>query len=82
MFMRRQMMTVALEEGEEGAVGAMAASPLGDPAPSLGPLDTLLPEDVEAMERLRQRLQTHWGLLQTTAALGKEAEGKKGKNLD
>uniref|UniRef100_A0A8C7I5D3 Histone deacetylase 10 n=1 Tax=Oncorhynchus kisutch TaxID=8019 RepID=A0A8C7I5D3_ONCKI len=50
--------------GEEEAVGTTAASLLGDPAPSLGPLGAPLPEDMEAMERLRQRLQTHWGLLQ------------------
>uniref|UniRef100_A0A8C7I292 Histone deacetylase 10 n=1 Tax=Oncorhynchus kisutch TaxID=8019 RepID=A0A8C7I292_ONCKI len=53
-----------LQEGEEEAVGTTAASLLGDPAPSLGPLGAPLPEDMEAMERLRQRLQTHWGLLQ------------------
>uniref|UniRef100_A0A673WSN8 Histone deacetylase domain-containing protein n=1 Tax=Salmo trutta TaxID=8032 RepID=A0A673WSN8_SALTR len=41
--------------------GATAASPLGDPAPSLRPLGTPLPEDVEAMERLRQRLQKTLG---------------------
>uniref|UniRef100_A0A8C7RPJ4 Histone deacetylase 10 n=1 Tax=Oncorhynchus mykiss TaxID=8022 RepID=A0A8C7RPJ4_ONCMY len=49
---------------QEEAVGTTAASLLGDPAPSLGPLGAPLPEDMEAMERLRQRLQTHWGLLQ------------------
>eukprot|EP00063_Salmo_salar_P050451 XP_014025286.1 PREDICTED: histone deacetylase 10-like [Salmo salar] len=65
-----------LQEGEEGDVGATAASPLGDPALSLRPLGTPLPENVEAMERLRQRLQTHWGLLQTADALGKEAKNK------
>uniref|UniRef100_A0A674AWZ8 Histone deacetylase 10 n=1 Tax=Salmo trutta TaxID=8032 RepID=A0A674AWZ8_SALTR len=51
--------------GEKEAVGTTAASLLGDPAPSLGPLGAPLPEDMEAMESLRQRLQTHWGLLQT-----------------
>uniref|UniRef100_A0A674AXL4 Histone deacetylase 10 n=1 Tax=Salmo trutta TaxID=8032 RepID=A0A674AXL4_SALTR len=58
--------TLALiQEGEKEAVGTTAASLLGDPAPSLGPLGAPLPEDMEAMESLRQRLQTHWGLLQT-----------------
>ncbi|CAB1323396.1 unnamed protein product [Coregonus sp. 'balchen'] len=70
-----------LQEGEKEAVGATAASLLGDPAPSLGPLGAPLPEDMEAMERLRQRLQTHWGLLQTAAAKGKEVE-EKGQNQD
>ncbi|XP_013979959.1 polyamine deacetylase HDAC10 isoform X1 [Salmo salar] len=74
--------TLALiQEGEKEAVGTTAASLLGDPAPSLGPLGAPLPEDMEAMERLRQRLQTHWGLLQTEAAKGKEVE-EKGQNQD
>uniref|UniRef100_A0A4W5KZW0 Histone deacetylase 10 n=1 Tax=Hucho hucho TaxID=62062 RepID=A0A4W5KZW0_9TELE len=74
--------TLALiQEGEKEAVGTTAASLLGDPAPSLGPLGAPLPEDMEAMERLRQRLQTHWGLLQTAAAKGKDVE-EKGQNQD
>uniref|UniRef100_A0A3P8XTI7 Histone deacetylase domain-containing protein n=1 Tax=Esox lucius TaxID=8010 RepID=A0A3P8XTI7_ESOLU len=59
-----------LQEGQREAVGATAASLLGDPAPSLGPLGAPCLEDMEAMERLRQRLQTHWGLLKTSVAGG------------
>uniref|UniRef100_A0A6Q2WWC9 Histone deacetylase domain-containing protein n=1 Tax=Esox lucius TaxID=8010 RepID=A0A6Q2WWC9_ESOLU len=58
--------TLALLQVRWEAVGATAASLLGDPAPSLGPLGAPCLEDMEAMERLRQRLQTHWGLLKTS----------------
>lgn len=52
--------------GEEKALRGTAASLQGDPVPSLGPLGAPPPEDVEAVERQRQRLQTSWKLLQTT----------------
>uniref|UniRef100_A0A3Q3F9K0 Histone deacetylase 10 n=1 Tax=Labrus bergylta TaxID=56723 RepID=A0A3Q3F9K0_9LABR len=44
----------------------LPSSLLGDAAPSLRQLDAPLPEDVEALERLRHRLQADWKLLQTT----------------
>ncbi|XP_070763817.1 polyamine deacetylase HDAC10 [Enoplosus armatus] len=59
---------VLMQEGEKGCVGPTASSLLGDAAPSLGQLHAPLPEDVEALERLRHRLQTDWKLLQTTAS--------------
>ncbi|XP_067090995.1 polyamine deacetylase HDAC10 [Osmerus mordax] len=58
---------VLLQVGEEKALRGTAASLQGDPVPSLGPLGPPPPEDVEAVERQRQRLQTSWKLLQTTA---------------
>uniref|UniRef100_A0A7N6AIL6 Histone deacetylase domain-containing protein n=1 Tax=Anabas testudineus TaxID=64144 RepID=A0A7N6AIL6_ANATE len=42
------------------------SSLLGDAAPSLGQLHAAPPEDVEAVENLRQRLKADWKLLQTT----------------
>ncbi|XP_070687142.1 polyamine deacetylase HDAC10 [Pempheris klunzingeri] len=58
---------VLLQEGEKACVGSTASSLLGDAAPSLGQLHAPQMEDVEALERLRHRLQAHWKLLQTTA---------------
>ncbi|XP_069551385.1 polyamine deacetylase HDAC10 [Brachyistius frenatus] len=58
---------VLMQEDEKACVGPTASSLLGDPAPSLEPLQAPLPEDVEAVERLRHRLQADWKLLQTTA---------------
>ncbi|KAM7002092.1 polyamine deacetylase HDAC10 [Tautogolabrus adspersus] len=58
---------VLMQEAEKAWVGLTASSLLGDAAPSLGQLDAALPEDVEALERLRHRLQADWKLLQTTA---------------
>ncbi|KAL0968028.1 hypothetical protein UPYG_G00261340 [Umbra pygmaea] len=64
---------ILLQEGEKEVVGATAATLLGDPASSLGPLGAPLLSDMETMERLRERLQTHWGLVQI-AASGEKAE--------
>ncbi|XP_039663890.1 polyamine deacetylase HDAC10 isoform X1 [Perca fluviatilis] len=58
---------VLMQEGETSCVGPTASCLSGDAAPSLGKLHAPLPEDVEALERLRHRLQVDWKLLQTTA---------------
>ncbi|XP_035520376.1 polyamine deacetylase HDAC10 [Morone saxatilis] len=58
---------VLMQEGEKELVAPTASALLGDAAPSLGQLHSPLPEDVEALERLRHRLQGDWKLLQTTA---------------
>ncbi|XP_031139231.1 polyamine deacetylase HDAC10 isoform X1 [Sander lucioperca] len=58
---------VLMQEAETSCVGPTASSLFGDAAPSLGKLHAPLPEDVEALERLRHRLQVDWKLLQTTA---------------
>nr|XP_033490307.1 polyamine deacetylase HDAC10 [Epinephelus lanceolatus] len=61
---------VLLQEGEMAFVSPTASSLLGDAAPSLGQLHSPLAEDVEALERLRHKLQMDWKLLQTTAPEG------------
>ncbi|XP_068579965.1 polyamine deacetylase HDAC10 [Cebidichthys violaceus] len=58
---------VLMQEGEKACVGPTASSLLGVAAPSLGKLPAPQPDDVEALERLRHRLQADWKLLQTTA---------------
>lgn len=58
---------VLMQEDEKTLVGPTASSLLGNPAPPLEQLQAPLPEDVEAMEKLRHRLQADWKLLQTTA---------------
>lgn len=58
---------VLMQEDEKACVAPTAFSLLGDPPPSLGQLHAPLPEDAEALERLRHRLQADWKLLQTTA---------------
>ncbi|XP_047451563.1 polyamine deacetylase HDAC10 isoform X2 [Mugil cephalus] len=58
---------VLMQEDEKACVGPTASSLLWDPAPPLGQLQAPLPEDVEGVERLRQKLQAEWKLLQTTA---------------
>uniref|UniRef100_A0A1A7Z7A6 Histone deacetylase 10 n=2 Tax=Nothobranchiidae TaxID=405002 RepID=A0A1A7Z7A6_9TELE len=58
---------VLMQENENTCAGSTASILLGDPAP---PLETLLApnrEDVDAVERLRDRLQTDWKLLRTTS---------------
>ncbi|CAG5957741.1 unnamed protein product [Menidia menidia] len=58
---------VLMQEGEQARVGPTASTLLGDPAPPLEhPLQAPLPEDVEAVETLRSRLQSDWSLLQNT----------------
>ncbi|XP_059191347.1 polyamine deacetylase HDAC10 [Centropristis striata] len=58
---------VLLQEGESGCVDATASSLLGEAARPLGQLPAPPPGDMETLERLRQRLQADWKLLQTTA---------------
>ncbi|XP_054476207.1 polyamine deacetylase HDAC10 [Anoplopoma fimbria] len=58
---------VLMQEDEKACVGSTASSLLGVAAPSLGNLHAPLKEDMEALERLRHRLQADWKLLQTTA---------------
>uniref|UniRef100_A0A3Q1BEE0 Histone deacetylase domain-containing protein n=1 Tax=Amphiprion ocellaris TaxID=80972 RepID=A0A3Q1BEE0_AMPOC len=58
--------TLVLMQDEKACVGPTASCLLGDPAPPLERLQAALPEDVEAMERLRHKLQAAWKLLQTT----------------
>ncbi|XP_063053206.1 polyamine deacetylase HDAC10 [Engraulis encrasicolus] len=52
-----------LQKSEDGPVRATAASLMGTPAPDLGPLGALCPEDVQAMEKLRTRLENKWEML-------------------
>ncbi|XP_055365398.1 polyamine deacetylase HDAC10 isoform X2 [Betta splendens] len=61
-------MLVVMQEDERKHIGPTCSSLLGIAAPSLGQLHSLLPEDVEALERLRRRLTPDWKLLQTTVA--------------
>ncbi|KAG9342252.1 hypothetical protein JZ751_016754 [Albula glossodonta] len=49
----------------EKTLRATACSVLGDPVPAVGPLGAPDPHDVQEVERQRQRLQPHWGLLWT-----------------
>ncbi|XP_068169778.1 polyamine deacetylase HDAC10 isoform X2 [Antennarius striatus] len=58
---------VLMQDREKDCVAPTVSPLLGDAAPPLGPLDAPLAEDVEALERLRNRLQVDWKLLQTTA---------------
>uniref|UniRef100_A0A8C3ACY8 Histone deacetylase 10 n=1 Tax=Cyclopterus lumpus TaxID=8103 RepID=A0A8C3ACY8_CYCLU len=60
---------VLMQEGEKACVGPTASSLLGVAAPPLGKLHAPLPEDVEALERLRLGLQADWKLLRTTGEL-------------
>lgn len=53
---------------EKALVAPTASSLVGNPAPSLGPLGAALPDDVEALETLRHRLQADWKLLQVNTA--------------
>lgn len=64
---------LSFQEAETSCVGPTASSLFGDAAPSLGKLHAPLPEDVEALERLRHRLQVDWKLLQTTGEFTTEA---------
>uniref|UniRef100_A0A1A8N9U2 Histone deacetylase 10 n=1 Tax=Nothobranchius pienaari TaxID=704102 RepID=A0A1A8N9U2_9TELE len=58
---------VLMQEKENSCVGPTASILLGDPAPPLGTLQAPDREDVDAVERLRHRLQADWKLLQTTS---------------
>nr|XP_019934185.1 PREDICTED: histone deacetylase 10 [Paralichthys olivaceus] len=66
---------VLMQDNEKECVGPTVSSLLGDPAPSLGPLLAPLSEDVESVEKLRDRLKAEWKLLQNTAQdKGRDAE--------
>ncbi|XP_034444998.1 polyamine deacetylase HDAC10 [Hippoglossus hippoglossus] len=68
---------VLMQDNEKECVGPTASSLLGDPAPSLGPLLAPLSEDVESVEKLRDRLKAEWKLLQNTAQdTGRDAEDR------
>uniref|UniRef100_A0A1A8SFQ9 Histone deacetylase 10 n=1 Tax=Nothobranchius rachovii TaxID=451742 RepID=A0A1A8SFQ9_9TELE len=58
---------VLMQEKENSCVGPTASILLGDPAPPLETLQAPDREDVDAVERLRHRLQADWKLLQTTS---------------
>ncbi|XP_015249022.1 PREDICTED: histone deacetylase 10 [Cyprinodon variegatus] len=58
---------VLMQTNEKVHVGPTASALLGRPAPPLLELQTLDQEDGEALERLRERLQTDWKMLQTTS---------------
>ncbi|KAM6936987.1 polyamine deacetylase HDAC10 [Xenentodon cancila] len=60
-------MLVLMQEDDKACVIPTASTLLGDPAPPLEHFDAPLSEDLVAAERLRQRLQADWKLLQTTA---------------
>ncbi|XP_077373528.1 polyamine deacetylase HDAC10 isoform X2 [Festucalex cinctus] len=60
-------MLVLVQEGDEALVTPTASSLCGSPAPPLGRLPAPVVEDVEAVERLRVRLQADWMLLRTSA---------------
>ncbi|KAK6482320.1 polyamine deacetylase HDAC10 isoform X1 [Huso huso] len=66
------------QDSEAQAVGPIGSSLLGDPAPVLGPQPAPSREDAREVERQRQRLQQHWGLVQAAgeershAAAGEE----------
>ncbi|KAM9352282.1 polyamine deacetylase HDAC10 [Symphorus nematophorus] len=58
---------VLMQEGEKACVAPTASSLIGNAAPSPGQLHAPQPEDLEALERLRHKLQVDWKLLQTIA---------------
>ncbi|XP_023647151.1 polyamine deacetylase HDAC10 isoform X2 [Paramormyrops kingsleyae] len=58
-------MLVLMQGDEEETIRTTAASLLGEPAQSLGTLGDPLPESMDAVEKLRLKLETQWGLLQT-----------------
>lgn len=57
---------VLIQEEERACIRPTVWSLLGAAAPPLEPLEAPLMEDVEALERLRHRLQADWRLLQNT----------------
>lgn len=61
--------TLTLLQGCDKDLLAVTLSALsGAPVPPLGPLGAPKPEDVQMMEKQRQRLQKRWGLLQCTVS--------------
>ncbi|XP_007546781.1 polyamine deacetylase HDAC10 [Poecilia formosa] len=63
--------TLVLMQTNDGAcMGPTASALLGHPAPPLQELLTPLPDDGGALERMRERLQADWKMLQTTVSSG------------
>lgn len=62
---------VIMQDSEQGSVAPTVSSLLGTPAPALGPLSSVLSEDLDAVEKLRHRLKHDWKLLQTTVSENK-----------
>ncbi|XP_066561434.1 polyamine deacetylase HDAC10 isoform X1 [Amia ocellicauda] len=60
-----QILALVQQGSEADNIRAAVTSLLGDPCPPLGPLGAALLENGQALERDRQNLQTHWGMLQT-----------------
>ncbi|MED6231632.1 hypothetical protein ATANTOWER_001221 [Ataeniobius toweri] len=58
---------VLMQVNEKACMGSTASALLGHPAPPLQDLQTPFPEDGDALERLRERLQADWKMLQTTS---------------
>ncbi|XP_061532593.1 polyamine deacetylase HDAC10 isoform X2 [Phycodurus eques] len=63
----RGRMLVLIQRDDKALVSPTLASLSGSPSPCLGRLPAPLAEDVEALERLRRRLQVDWMLLRTSA---------------
>ncbi|XP_069048819.1 polyamine deacetylase HDAC10 isoform X1 [Lepisosteus oculatus] len=68
-----QLLCLIQEGSETKTLQTTSASLLGEPAPYLGPLAPALPENSQAVERQRRRLQKHWRMLQT--AVNQEQRG-------
>ncbi|XP_017293313.1 polyamine deacetylase HDAC10 [Kryptolebias marmoratus] len=58
---------VLMQENEKAFVGPTTSVLLGDPAPPLENRQAPNTEDLNVVERLRDRLQVNWNLLQTTS---------------
>ncbi|MBN3274726.1 HDA10 deacetylase, partial [Polyodon spathula] len=59
-----RVLALIQQDSAAQAVGLIGSSLLGDPAPVLGPQPAPSQEDARAVERQRQQLQQHWGLVQ------------------
>ncbi|KAJ0029336.1 hypothetical protein NQD34_004333 [Periophthalmus magnuspinnatus] len=57
---------VLMQESDQSSVAPTVSSLLGAPAPALGPLSAFGSDDIEALQRLKLKLQCDWKLLQTT----------------
>ncbi|KAM4553730.1 polyamine deacetylase HDAC10 [Fundulus diaphanus] len=60
---------VLMQANEEACMGPTASALLGHPAPTLQELGAPFPQDGDALERLRERLQADWKMLQTTGRM-------------
>ncbi|KAM4733489.1 polyamine deacetylase HDAC10 [Anableps anableps] len=59
---------VLMQANEKACMSPTASALLGHSAPPLQELLTPHPDDGDALERMRERLQTDWKMLQTTAS--------------